>query len=173
LSDKIKNNPISFRLNDEQIKRLDEIADSHDIQRSTMASNIIVNYLNDSIDELLINHISYPRPIMKKLFSTLDKNQLNYIIIQNNEYNQGIIKSALQTYPPEKILEFIKKWFKKSGCEVNITSFRLVKSLEIHHELEENWSILTCATMVFILGELDFEVRRTFIENDWFKIEYV
>lgn len=163
---------ISLRLSDEELKQLESVSESHGIAKSTMATNIIVNALMENLDEFLINHISYPRPILKKLFSLLDNDQINQMIMDINEYNQGIIQSSLHTNTPKKIINLLKKWMKKSGCEVSETTFQLVKILEVHHELEKNWSTITCVTMAFIIGELGFEIKRTFTAENWFKIEY-
>lgn len=168
-----KKHSISFRLNDEHNEKLENLANSGNIQKSTMASNLIIDMLNENVEELLINHISYPRPVIKKLFSLLTESQMTEILSDFNQYNTGIIKCAMQKYPNEKIFNLLNRWFRRSGCEVNCSSFNNKKYLEIHHELEKNWSIVTCASTSYILEVLGNEVTRTFVETDWFRIEYV
>ncbi len=172
MSEKIKNQPISFRLNEENNEKLQDLADSNGIQKSTMTANIVVNVLNENLEELLINHISYPRPIIKKLFTMLTPAQVDLVISDLNEYNKGIIESAKQLYPTYRIINLMRKWMKRSGCEVSITTFKLKKVLEVHHEMEKNWSIVTCTTTAYILQLLDNQIERTFVDENWFKIEY-
>lgn len=172
MNDKSKIHNISIRLNDEFNEKLENYANSHDSQKSTVAADIIVNALNENLEELMVNHISYPRPVMKKLFSRLNEDQLRLIIADFNHYNKGILKSASQDHSSQHILDLLRKWFRRSGCEVRFSSFDCKKILEIHHELEKNWSIVTCATTSFILGILDYKIELTFVDDNWFKIEY-
>lgn len=172
MSEDTKNNPISLRLNDENHTKLENMASKYFLQKSTMASDIIVNVLNENLQELIINHISYPRPILKKIFSMMDKIELTKIIAHTNEYNKGIIETAMYLNSKESIIKILKKWMQKSGCEVNLSSSHSKNVLEVHHEMEKNWSIVTCATTSFIFEVLGYKILRTFPDKDWFKLEY-
>jgi len=168
-----KNNNISFRLSDENNDKLQNLADMQDSQKSTVASNIVTRYLNENIEELIINHISYPRPVIKKLFTLLNEDQIIKLISELNNYNNGIIKSARQNNSSNKILSLLRKWLKSSGCEVHLSLYGKQHNIEIHHEMEKNWSVVTCATITYILEILDCKIKRTFVEDSWFKIEYL
>lgn len=171
-NNKSKTHNISFRLNNEINEKLESYANSHGSQKSTIAANIVINALNENLEDLMINHISYPRPVVKKIFSRLNDDQLKLVIADFDNYNKGILKSAMQDYTPQQILNLLKKSFRRSGCEVKLSSFSEKKVLEIHHELERNWSVVTCATTSFVLGVLGYDVRLTFVDDNWFKIEY-
>lgn len=173
MSDKPKNNLVSFRLSDEDMEKLQILSNSYDLPKSTMAANIVANVLNENMQEFEVNHISYPRPIIKKLFSELIEKQVISMIVNTNAYNKGIIESAKRYCSREKILSGLKKTWKTYGCEIRTTKFDQMIVLEIHHELEKNWSKITSATTSFILELLDYKIKSTFVAEDWFKIEYL
>lgn len=172
MDEKSKNNNISFRLSDENNEKLENYAKSYDSQKSTIAANFVINALHDNLEDITTNHISFPRPVIKKMFSLLSEDQLKLIIADFNMYNKELIESALHDHSSSQILNLCKKWFKRSGCEVKFTSFDKKKTLVIHHELEKNWSIIACAITSFILDVLGFDVNFTSVSSDWFKIEY-
>jgi len=172
MNSKPKNNPVSFRLSDDDIERLEILSNSYDLPKSTMAANIVENVLNENTQEFEVNHISYPRPIIKKLFSDLNERQIIMMIATTNNYNKGIIESTKSYCSPEKILNSLKKTWKTYGCEIRVTKLKDSIVLEIHHELERNWSKITSATTSFILELLEYEIKNTFVTDDWFKIEY-
>lgn len=173
MSDKAKDNPVSFRLSDGDMEKLQILSNSYDIPRSTMASNIVENVLNENMQEFEVNHISYPRPVIKKLFSEMHEKQVMSMIVNTNAYNKGLIESAKSYCSPEKILNGLKKTWKKYGCEIRTTKFNDSIVLEIHHELEKNWSTITSSTTSFILELLDYKIKNTFVADDWFKIQYL
>lgn len=148
------------------------MAVTYNVQKSTMAGNIILNVLNENLQDLIINHISYPRPITKKLFSMLDETQVNQLIMDLNEYNKDIIESAMHFHSSAKILDMVKTWLKSSGCEVNISSTQLKNVFEVHHEMEKNWSVVMCTTIASTLELLKNRIDRTFAAENWFKIEF-
>lgn len=172
MNEKSKTHNISFRLNDDLNEKLENYANSLDSQKSTVAADIITKELNENLEEMMVNHISYPRPVIKRIFSRLDENQLSLIIADFNNYNRGILDSAKQDFSEQQIFTLLKKWFRRSGCEVKFTSLDEKKILEIHHELEKNWSTITCATTSFVLDVLGCNISYTFVAEDWFKIEY-
>lgn len=172
MSDKVKTNPVSFRLSDEDLEKLEILSNSYDIPKSTMATNIIENVLNENMQEFEVNHISYPRPVIKKLFSELTEKQIILMIVNTNAYNKGLIESARRYCSPGKILNGLKKNWKSYGCEIRTTRVEDMTVLEIHHELEKNWSKITSATTSFILELLDYKIKNTFVTEDWFKIGY-
>ena len=173
MSEQTKNKNITFRLNDDNNEKLENLASSHDVQKSTMAANIVASALSENMEEFLINHISYSRPVTKKIFSCLSEPQVMVIISDMNEYNKGVIESSKHQYSTQQILNFLKKWFKKSGCEVSIMVIGECKVVVIHHEMELNWSKITCNTSSYILELLGNKIEKTFVEKDWFKIEYL
>ena len=173
MSDKPKTNNVSIRLTDEDLKKLEFISSSFNIQKSTMAANIVSNVLNENMQEFEINNIPYPRPVIKKLFSMQTEQQIILLIAHNNQYNKGIIESAKHHSENYEILNKLKKGWKRSGCEIRTVSLDRKQILEIHHEMERNWSTFTCATTSFILEILDNKIEHTKVEDDWFKIEYV
>ena len=173
MSEKAKTNNVSIRLNDEDLKKLEFISSSFNIQKSTMAANIVSNVLNENMQEFEINNISYPRPVIKKLFSMQTDQQIIIMIAHNNQYNKGIIESAKHHSSNYEILNKLKKGWKRAGCEIRTVSFDNKQVLEIHHEMEKKWSVFTCTTTSFILEILDNEIKYTKVEDDWFKIEYV
>lgn len=173
MDDKIKSNSISIRLNDENLEKLEILSASYDSQKSTMAANIVSNVLNENMHEFEINHIHYPRPVIKKLFSLQDDNQLILIIALNNQYNKGVIQAAKRHSPNYKILNTLKKSWKRVGCEIRDVNIESKKILEVHHEMEKNWSTFTCATTSYILEILGYKIYFTMVEEDWFKIEYL
>ncbi len=172
MSDKTKNNPISFRLSDDDLKRLEILANSFDVPKSTMATNIIENALNENLQEFQVNHISYPRPIIKKLFVELDEKQIILMIATTNSYNKEVIESTKSYHSSETILNNLKKTWKTYGCKIRITKLKDSTVIEIHHELGRNWSKITSATTSFILELLDYKINSTFVTEDWFKVEY-
>lgn len=172
MSDKAKNNPVSFRLSNDDIERLEILSNSYDIPKSTMAANIVENVLNENMQEFEVNHISYPRPIIKKLFSELNARQIILMVATTNNYNKGIIESTKRYCSSEKILNGLKKTWKGYGCEIRVTRLDSTIVLEIHHELEKNWSKITSSTTSYILELLEYEIMNTFVTDDWFKIEY-
>ena len=173
MSEKPKNNLVSFRLSDEDIEKLEILSNSYDLPKSTMAANIVENVLNENMQEFEVNHISYPRPIIKKLFRDMNEKQIISIIVNTNAYNKELIESAKSYCSPEKILNGLKKTWKTYGCEIRTTKFNDSVVLEIHHELEKNWSTVTSSTTSFILELLDYKIKNTFVADDWFKIEYL
>jgi len=173
MSEKPKNNPVSFRLSDEDIEKLEILSNSYDLPKSTMAANIVENVLNENMQEFEVNHISYPRPVIKKLFSDMTDKQIISMIANTNGYNKGLIVSTKRYSSPEKILNGLRKTWKTYGCEIRTTKFDQIIVLEIHHELEKNWSRITSATTSFILELLDYKIKSTFVTDDWFKIEYL
>lgn len=173
MSEKPKNNPVSFRLSDDDIERLEILASTYNLPKSTMAANIVENVLNENMQEFEVNHISYPRPIIKKLFTTLDEKQIVIMIANTNRYNKEIIESAKKYCTPEKILSGLKKTWRSYGCEIRTSRFDNIVVLEIHHELERNWSKITSATTSFIVESLGYKIKSTFVTDDWFKIEYL
>ena len=168
--DKLKG--VSFRLTEENNEKLINIANSFDMEKSTMAASIIVNYLNDNWDAHIVNVIAYPRPIVKRIVALYNREQIEYVIKDIIQYNKDMIASLKNSYTNEKIFGIYKKWLRQSGCEVLTTSSNLKQILEIHHEMERNWSEITCVTFADILQSLDKKIERTFVSNDWFKIEY-
>lgn len=172
MNEDIKNIGTTFRLTKNQDRDLENIAKSFGIGKSTLATNIIIKYLNDDWETLLINHISYPRPVTKKIFSLLDKSQIAQVINYMTEYNYSLIESSKNEYSNEKIINTFKEWMKHSGCEVSIRSFNLKNIIEVHHEMERNWSEVTCVSIAKILDQLDNNIIRTFIDDNWFKIEF-
>lgn len=172
MSEKPKDNSISFRLNDEDYERLEILANSRDIAKSTMASQIIENVLNENNQEFVINHISYPRPVMKKIFTDLTEKQIILTIAHANKYNKEMIETAMRTCSQTKILNILKKQWKSYGCEIKNSTSNEKKTLEIHHELEKNWSLVTCASTCFILELLNKKIKHTSVYDDWFQIEY-
>lgn len=170
MSAKKKSELISFRLTEENNEKLVNIANSFDLDKSTMAASIIVNYLNDNWNLHLVNVICYPRPIVKRIVSTYTKEQINDVTLDIIQYNKEIIKSLKVSYSNDKIFSIFKKWLKTSGCEVITTSINLKKILDVHHEMEKNWSEITCITFTNILELLDKKIEITFIGADWFKI---
>ena len=172
MSENSKKNMITFRLNDENNSKLENMANTYNVQKSTMAGNIIINVLNENLQDLIINHISYPRPITKKLFSMLTETQVDQLILDLNEYNKDIIESAMDFHPSVKIIEMLKTWLKNSGCEISISSTQFKNVFEVHHEMEKNWSVVMCTTIAFTLELLKNEITRTFAADSWFKIEF-
>jgi len=172
MSDKTKKNLVSVRLTDEDLGKLELLANSLNILKGTMATNIVENTLNENNQEFEINHICYPRPIIKKLFNELEEKQIILMVAHTNNYNRELIVSAKKYCTPEKILNDLKKTWKKYGCEIKTTRYDDVIVLEIHHELDKNWSKITSATTSFILELLDYKIKSTFVSEDWFKIEY-
>ena len=172
MSEKTKKNLVSVRLTDEDLGKLELLANSLNIPKGTMATNIVENVLNENKQEFEVNHISYPRPVIKKLFSDMIEKQIISMIVNTNAYNKGLIESAKSYCSPEKILNGLKKTWKTYGCEIRTTKFDKSTVLEIHHELEKNWSTITSSTTSFILELLDYKIKNTFVADDWFKIEY-
>lgn len=172
MSEKPKSNNISIRLNDEELENLEILASSFDIQKSTMAANIVSNVLNENYQEFEINNIPYPRPVIKKLFTIQTKEQIILMVANNNQYNKKIIESAKRNSTNVKILNTLKKGWKRAGCEIRSISIESKKVLEIHHEMERNWSTFTCATTSYILEVLGYKIENTIVDEDWFKIEY-
>jgi len=168
-----KSNNISFRLSDENNDKLQNLADMQDSQKSTVASTIVTSFLNENMEDLIINHISYPRPVIKKLFTSLSEEQIINLISEFNGYNKGIIKSARHNNSSTKILILLRKWLKSCGCEVHLSSYGKQQNIEIHHEMEKNWSVVTCTTITYILEILGYKIKRSFVEDSWFKIEYL
>lgn len=167
-----KKNMIAIRLNNENFSKLENMAITCNVQKSTMAGNIIINVLNENLQDLIINHISYPRPITKKLFSMLNETQIDKLIMDLNEYNKDIIESVMHFHSPGKIIDMLKTWLKNSGCEINISSMHMKNVFEVHHEMEKNWSDVMCITIAFTLELLKKKVTRTFAAENWFKIEF-
>jgi len=172
MKEQSKDNIVTFRLNDVDLEKLDALAASYESQRGTMLTNIIENVLNENMQEFAINHISYPRPIIKKLFTILEKKQRMILVPDMNKYNKGVIESTMRVFPNCKILNILKKSWKSFGCEVREITVDDRKILEIHHELERNWSEVTSSTTSYILELLDNKIIHTIVEDDWFKIEY-
>jgi len=173
MSEKAKNNNISIRLNDDDLEKLENLSSSFDIQKSTMAANIIENVLNENMQEFEINNISYPRPIIKKLFSMQTEKQIILMIAHNNQYNKAIIESAKHLSSNYDIFNSLKKSWKRCGCEIRTITVESKKVLEVHHEMEKNWSVFSCATTSFMLEILDNKIEYTKVEEDWFKIVYL
>ena len=161
---------VSFRLTEENNEKLINIANSFDMEKSTMAASILVNYLNDNWDAHIVNVIAYPRPIVKRIVALYTREQIEYVIKDIIQYNRDMIVSLKENYTNEKIFNIYKKWLRQSGCEVLTTSSNLNQILEIHHEMEKKWSEITCVTFTNILELLNKNIERTFISNDWFKI---
>lgn len=172
MSDKSKHKGISFRLTEENNEKLENIANSFDIEKSTMAANIVVNYLNDNWNAHLVNVICYPRPIVKRIVSTYNGEQINEVIKDITQYNKEMIESLKDSYTNDRIFRIFKKWLRNSGCEVITTSVNFKKILEVHHEMNKNWSEITCVTFANILMLLEKEIMRTFVSDDWFKIVF-
>jgi len=172
MSDRTKKNLVSVRLTDEDLGKLELLANSLNIPKGTMATNIVENVLNENNEEFEINNICYPRPIIKKLFNELEEKQIVLMVAHTNNYNKELIVSAKKYCNPEKILNDLKKTWKKYGCAIRTVRFDDVIILEIHHELDKNWSKITSATTSFILELLDYQIKSTFVSDDWFKIEY-
>jgi len=172
MSENSKKNLISFRLSDDNIEKLEMLADTYRLAKSTMAANIVENALNDNTREFEINHICYPRPIIKKLFTDLNEQQIILMIMTTNEYNKEIIESTKSYCSPIKILSGLKQTWKKYGCETRETKLDNTTVIEIHHELDRNWSKITSATTSFILELLGYKIKNTFVTDNWFKIEY-
>lgn len=173
MSDKPKKNLVSIRLTDEDLEKLEMLSDSNSMPKGTMATSIVENALNENNQEFEINHICYPRPIIKKLFRELEEKQIILMVVNTNNYNKDLIVSAKRYCTPQKILNELKKTWKKYGFKIRTTKFEDVIVLEIHHELDKNWSKVTSATTSFILELLDYKIKSTFVSEDWFKIEYV
>lgn len=172
MSDETKSNLVSFRLSDNDLERLEILANSENLPKSTMAANIVKSFLNENISEFEVNHISYPRPIIEKLFSELTDKQIILMVITTNNYNKEIIESTKSYHTSQEILNSLMKTWKTYGCEVREIKLRHSVILEIHHELERNWSKITSATTSYILELLEYEIKNTFVADGWFKIEY-
>ena len=170
MADKTNNN--AFRLDDEHQEKLENLASSNGVTKSAMATNIIVQTLNDNFDSLMVNFMCYPRPFLKKVFSVMNKEQLQLVIADLNEYNKGTVKSSLEVFSKSKLMELFRGWCKRSGCEYNISIIDQRKILVIHHEMEKNWSTFTCAVVSYFLGLLSYTIDKTFVDKNWFKIIY-
>lgn len=172
MSENTKDNSITFRLNDADNEKLEAVSNSYTVKKSNMVTQIVENFLNENNQQFEINCMSYPRPIMKKLLTTLTEAQKITMIADMNNYNIEIIQSSKRVLTNEEIFDILKKNWKRCGCEVRVASFDKVRVLEIHHEMEKNWSIITCSTTTFILELLDNIIKNTTVTDNWFKIEF-
>lgn len=98
--------------------------------------------------------------------------QLQLIIAHLNEYNKWTVNASLEIFPKHKLMDLFRNWCKRSGCEYNISIVENRKILIIHHEMEKNWSVLTCAVVSYFLQLLSYKIEKTFVNGNWFKIIY-
>lgn len=163
---------VNFRLNDENMKKLELLAESKEISKSELARKIIVDKLNDSLNEMLQNVVPYPQPLIKKIFDTLDESQKDNIILEFNHYYQPLVESAKFVQTPHEIVMLMNKWLKNAGCKVNLRNFKFHQIMDIHHFMGKTWSEVTCVTIAYGLSNLGYQIVRTFSEETWFKIEF-
>lgn len=172
MSDQNHKHSISFRLNDENLKKLELMAKTQGISKSELTRKIIEDKLTSSTSNTINNDIPYPRPILKTIFDILDESQKQIIILEINNYYDPFTKSEKFYHTPEQIVMLIAKWLQNAGCEVNVINFKLNKILTVHHEMNSNWSEITCVTVAHALQTLGYKIVRTFSEKNWFKVEF-
>jgi len=172
MSEKAKINNISFRLNDQDYEKLEFLSNSYDTPIGTLAARLITNVLNENMEELTVNHISFPKPVLKKLFASFDEKQIITLITDTNNYNTSVVKSLQRDITTDKIMGILHKLWRNFGYVVKATTFDEKRSLEIHHEMGKKWSSVVCATTSYTLELLQNKIIHTMVEEDWFKIEY-
>ena len=172
MSDQNHKHSISFRLNDENMKKLELMAETQEVSKSELARKIIEDKLSSSTSSTINNVIPYPRPILRTIFDMLDDKEKQKLILEINGYYDPFTTAEKFYHTSEQIAMLIAKWLQNAGCEVNVINFKLNKILTVHHEMNDNWSEITCVTVAHTLQTLDYTIVRTFSEKTWFKIEF-
>lgn len=154
------------------MKKLELMAESQEISKSELARKIIEEELTNSTSNTVNNVIPYPRPILKMIFDVLDDKEKQKVILEINNYYDPFTTSEKFYHTSDQIVMMISKWLQNAGCEVNVMNVKLNKILTVHHEMNSNWSEITCVTVAHALETLDYTIVRTFSEQTWFKIEF-
>jgi hypothetical protein len=136
---------MTFRINENVLKKMRENAEDRDISLNTLANQIFKRYVEWDSYQPKLGMIPMARPVVIQLFENISEDKIVDIA---TKVGQGVVKDIALFMKHRMDIESFLEWFetrmKTASVEIShqkLDGIRKVHSYIIKHDLGKNWSL--------------------------------
>jgi hypothetical protein len=139
---KSPNGNVTFRFNDEILRKLRNEADQKRISLNTLASQIFQSYIEYDVYASRAGMVSFPKSLLIRIMDGLNEREVDQLseYIAKNEFKEMTLLMKNE-YTLSAFLDLIESWLRISGFGYRRDIVDGVQTFVIQHDMGKRWSV--------------------------------
>jgi hypothetical protein len=153
---KSPNGNVTFRFNDEILRKLQDDAHQKRISLNTLASQIFQSYIEYDMYASRAGMVSFPKSLLIRIMNGLSEREVDQLseYIAKNEFKEMILLMKNE-YSLSAFLDLIESWLRVSGIGYRRDIADGVQTFVIHHYMGKRWSGYIERVIRYVFEDLD------------------